>query len=254
MRLLLLSAGIILNCALAASAELMLFAKYDWQNGAKDVSGSPLVHDGVVEEGASVSAGKLLVDRWDGVNLNTLPELNGASQVLLRFEDVTFDSHGDPAGGPVCHAPILMGYSMTWSAGVFFDLEPQQRSQITFFVSSGMDTAGMSAVVADAVVNHFDSIEYRFDGTAPLAERLAVRWNDGPWVFGASEKVSSFPISEYVRINNGGPADEDPMWGSMGAVSLYSNQIPEPGAAWLSLGLIFALGRRRSCQPSRKMT
>lgn len=72
-----------------AQAELTLFAQYDWQNGATDVSGSPIRHDGVLDTGASIVDGKLVTNDWDGVDLGYMPELDGATDVLLRFEDVT---------------------------------------------------------------------------------------------------------------------------------------------------------------------
>lgn len=99
---------VVLGCASTVRGEPMLFAKYDWQNGATDVSGSPIRHDGVLDNGASIADGKLVVRDCDGVNLGHMPELDGARQVLLRFEDVTFEEGclysvlaGGAAGDPM---------------------------------------------------------------------------------------------------------------------------------------------------------
>ncbi len=107
--------------AMPARAELMLFAKYDWQDGARDVSGSPIRHDGILDGSASTAGGKLLLSRWDGVVIGQVPELNGTTQALFRFENVTFDSHGE---GAVSHATVLIGDDMSFGAGVFFELPP----------------------------------------------------------------------------------------------------------------------------------
>ena len=83
---------VVLACVAPAQAELMLFAQYDWQDGAVDVSGSPIRHDGVLDPGTSIEGGKLVLDGWEGVKLGQMPELDGATEVLLRFEDVTLPS------------------------------------------------------------------------------------------------------------------------------------------------------------------
>jgi len=248
MRSILVLASLMVACALPARAEPTLFARYDWHDGATDVSGSPIRHDGILQPGASISGGKLHFDGWDGVALGHVPDLAGATQVHFRFEDVTFDKHGD--GGPTCHSPVLIGDAMSWRAGVFFDLPPYgDRTQIQFSIFDWPNSLGISVTVADAVVDHFDSIEYRFDGSAPVAQRLAVRWNDGPWMTGAegSDAVKTIPTAESVQINNGCSADEDPLWGSVGQVSLYSDQVPEPAAGWVLMGpaLLFIRRNRR---------
>ena len=240
-------AAVLTACSVPGQAGLMLFAAYDWQDGAKDVSGSPIRHDGIVEPGASIAGGRLLLNGWDGVVLGDVLELKGAAQVLFRFEDVTFDRHGEPGAGATCHAAVLIGDDSRWAAGLFFDLPPYgRRTQLQFWLSDGPMTAGLAVTVADEVIDHFDSIEYRFDGSQPLGARLAVRWNEGPWMAGAegSEELLRVATADNVRINNGGPADEDPMWGSIGAVWLYSNQVPEPGARCLLWSLAFAFALR----------
>jgi hypothetical protein len=243
---------LVLCFAAPAGADLMLFARYEWQDGAADTSGSPMRHDGVLDPMATASGGTLAVDRWDGVYLGSMPELAGATQVLLRFENVTFTKHQESDSGAVCHAAVLAGCDMQWSAGAFFDLPPYgNRTTLTFSLVDYDKSLGLAAVVADEIVDHFDSIEYRLDGTLPVSQRLAIRWNDGPWVIGgeSTNPLDRMPSADQVRINNGGPADEDPMWGSLGTVSFYSNQIPEPSTCALLLAGALCLaafhGRRR---------
>ena len=232
----------------------MLFARYDWQNGAMDISDSPIRHDGVLDPNASIVDGKLVVDRWDGVYLGNLPELGGATSVLFRFEDLTFTKHTEPDTGASSNFTVLTGDDMNWWAAVRFDLPPfGARTTLSFDLGGFISGPSLDAIVAEEVVDHFDSIEYRFDGLAPAGQRLAVRWNDGPWAMGgqSDEPLTAFPPSIGVRINNGGPADWDPMWGSLGPVSFYSSQVPEPTAGSLFLGaaLAYILRSRRSRRP-----
>ena len=86
--------------------ELGLFAKYDWVNGAEDTSGSRLRHDGVLDPGITVSEGKVHLQGWDGVDLGYMPELDGAQEVLLRFEDVTLKEYPD---GTIDYLAVLAG-------------------------------------------------------------------------------------------------------------------------------------------------
>ena len=236
-------------CGSPVRAELMLFARYDWQDGAKDVSGSPIRHDGVLDPGASIENGKLVVNGWAGVQIGHLPELGGATSVVLRFEDVTFTKHGEEGSGASSNFAVLTGDNMNWWAAVRFDLPPDQGRTTLVFDLGGFDYGPeLVAVVADDVVDHFDSIEYRFDGLAPAGQRLAIRWNDGPWVIGGegNEALHEFPPDLDVRVNNGLSGDWNPMWGSLGPVSFYSNQVPEPAAGGLLVGAAFAcpLSRR----------
>ena len=127
---------------------------------------------------------------------------------------------------------------MTWWAAVDVDLLPSGPATTISVDLGGFDDGpAVEAVVAAEAVAHFDSIEYRFDGTAPVDQRLAVRWNDGPWVTGGEGGVAVdvFPRSDNVRVNNGAAMDWDPMWGSFGPISFYSNQVPEPAAGSLFL-------------------
>jgi hypothetical protein len=141
---------------------------------------------------------------------------------------------------------------MDWWAAVDFELPPYgNRTTLRFDLSGYSEGPSLSVVVAEEVVGHFDSIEYRFDGDAPPGQRLAIRWNDGPWIVGGvdNDTMPAFPQSLDVRINNGGPADWDPMWGSIDPVSLYSSQIPAPGAGCLPWGLALAFVLRHRINP-----
>jgi len=212
----------------SAGAELTLFARYDWKDGARDVSGSPIVHDGVLEGEASVSDGKLVMSDWGGVDLGVMPELDGATVVLLRFEDVTFTELPEGATG---RYSVLAGAGYdSWWVGVDFDLPPYgNRTALRFNLQGwGMDSYDAEVVVADDLVTHFDSIEYRYDGAAAPEERIAIRWNDGDWQLRGDsriETVDTFSSLEYVRINDGGRADWDPMEAVLGPVSFYSSQV-----------------------------
>ena len=206
----------------------------------------------MLDPDASIVDGKLVVNEWDGVAIGHLPELGGATSVLLRFEDVTFTKHvTDPDSGATSNFTVLTGDDMNWWAAVHFDLTPFGSRTTLSFDLDGFSWTGPSldVVVAEEVVDHFDSIEYRFDGLAPDDQRLAVRWNDGPWVMGgqSDEPLTTFPPGVHVRINNGAPADWDPMWGSLGPISFSSNQVPEPsGVLLLLLALTGLLIHRRT--------
>ena len=236
----------------SARAEVKLFAKYDWQDGAKDVAGAAIRHDGVLAPGASIVDGKLVVDRWDGVTLGKIPELNGAKEALFRFEDVTFDRFGDLGSQRSSSYAVFLGDGMKWWAAAYFTFLPESelglKTRLVFNIGGFRGGAVLTAEVADEVVTHFDSIEYRLNGNAPVNERFAIRWNDGPWVVGGTggDWANSIPVTELVRINNGASADWDPMWGSMGTVSLSSNVVaPEPGV-WAMVGVVgMGLSARR---------
>lgn len=233
-----------------AHADLKLVARYDWLDGAKDVSGWPIPHDGVLDPAASTDAGRLFVHGWDGVTLGKVPELETATQLLFRFENVAFTQFGTPGTGPAGNYPVLAGDGMQWWVGIDFRLLPQeaQQTRLVFNVGGYATCSFFEAVVADAIVDHFDSLEYRLDTTAPLNERFGIRWNDGPWMIGGigDPNEDRIPLTTNVRLNNGAPADWDPMWGSMGTVSIYSNTpIPEPAACLLYAACLTILGRRR---------
>jgi hypothetical protein len=227
-----------------AQAEVTLFAQYDWQNGATDVSGSPIRHDGVLEPGTSIVDGKLVVAGWDGVTLGQIPELDGATEALFRFEDVTFSSEPDQFTG----WGILCGSGDDWWVAVH---SHDGGTLLEFNLGGYGDHDALEVIVANEAVYHFDSIEYRLDGTAPLDERFAIRFDDGPWTVGGhgQDLFQSIPAADRVRINNGVPADWDPMWATLGTMSFYSNQIPEPSTLVLAMvGLlcgVLAVWKRR---------
>ena len=79
--------------------------------------------------------------------------------------------------------------------GVRFDLLPlANRTRLTFNLN-GWDhehPAQMEVLVAEKIVRHFDSIEYRFRGSAPPEERLAIRWNGGKWHTGGWKDKEHF--------------------------------------------------------------
>lgn len=74
--------------------EMALFAQYDWEDGAKDVSGSPVRHDGVIDPPNTAEDGTLSVSLYNEVSnyvdLGLMPELDGAEKALFKFEDVKF--------------------------------------------------------------------------------------------------------------------------------------------------------------------
>jgi hypothetical protein len=212
-----------------ALADLALIARYDWKDGAKDVSGFPVHHDGVLE--TSVADGKLNVESWYGVEFSNLTELDGARQVLLRFEDITFTDL--PTGGASSRysCPIGGFGKNEWWVAVAYQLPPfGNRTTLKFNLGGWTpDRLEVEAVVADELVTHFDSIEYRFDGSAAPGERIGLRWNDGPWITAGwteGEGLLAFPAVERVRINAGAPADWDPMNATLGPVSIEADTGP----------------------------
>lgn len=250
------AAAVALFLAGSAHADLKLVAQYDWIDGAKDVSGSPIHHDGVLDPAAFTSAGKLFVHGWDGVSFGNVPEIDNATQLLFRFENVTFTQFGSSGSNPASNYPILAGDGMQWWLAVEFTLLPQgsQQTRLAFNLGGYATCSFFETVVANAIVDHFDSLEYRLDTTVPLDQRFAIRWNDGPWMIGGlgdphSDRI--LPTTDF-RFNNGAPADWDPMWGSIGPVSIYSNAaIPEPTCGLLPVASLLLLIRtpRSRTQP-----
>ncbi|MBP7937827.1 MAG: VCBS repeat-containing protein [Phycisphaerae bacterium] len=221
---------LVVGSVASAQAELALFARYDWQDGAKDVSGSPYHHDGVLDPGATVSGGWLTVSSWSGVELGEMPELDSARQVLLRFEDVSFD---EPA-----NYGVLAGGGLWWVA-VHFRSPPHEEETDLVFNIGGWEAVvaglGEFTVTLPGLVPHFDSIEYRYDGTALPNQRVAIRWDGGDWVVGGwtEDVYAMFPHGESVRINDGARADWDPMGVTLGTISFYSYQAFEPRACYV---------------------
>ncbi len=229
--------------------EVGLFAQYDWVNDAEDVSGSPLRHDGVLDPGITVSDGRVHLEGWDGVDLGYMPELDGAHEVLLRFEDVTLNEYPD---GRIEYPAVLAGGGgggpSHWLVEMTVDdpdfVNDPSDTYLTFEVGSVYSAAprwevGVLALTGTGLqsVNHFDSIEFRFTAAAPAGEQLAIRWNDGAWVTGGVGEgtLEEFPSPLPTRLNDGFRTDWDPMWADLGTVSFYSDQanIPEPSAVVL---------------------
>jgi hypothetical protein len=211
-----------------ALADLTLIARYDWQDGAKDVSGFPVRHDGVLE--TSVENGKLNLVRWDGVEFSNLRELDGARQVHFRFEDVTVTL--PPEGATSRYSCPIGGFGGNeWWVAVAYALPPYgSRTTLKFNLGGwSWDRLEVEVAVADELVTHFDSIDYRFDGSAAPGERIGFRWNDGPWItagWAEGEGLVAFPAVDRVRINAGAPADWDPMDGTLGPVSIEADTGP----------------------------
>ena len=242
------AAGIVFACVAPTRAELTLIAQYDWQQGAADVSGSSIQHHGVLDDGASVVDGKLVTDGWDGVDLGEMPEFDGSTKVLLRFEDVSIDELNSGASGQ--YSVLTGGGEYAWWVGVNYDLPPYgNKTTLVFNIGGwsrpwqGWPNYNHHVVVADDVVTHFDRIEYRYDGMAPSDERLAIRFNDGSWTTGGwseADDFRTFMSPDYVRINDGARADWDPLDATLGPVSYYCQQIPEPAAPTLLLSAAMA--------------
>lgn len=215
-----------------ARAEPTLFAEYDWQNGASDVSESAVLHDGELDSTAAVENGKLVTHDWGGVELGDLPELKGGTEVLLRFEDVTFTEL--PEGATSQYSVFFGAGEHVWWVGINFDLPPfGNRTSLMFNVGGWSDPEyEFEVVVAEDVVQHFDVIEYRFDGTAAPEARVAIRYDGGDWITGGWSNPDHFrtlPSGDRYRINDGARADWDPMHATLGVVSLYSSLVPEGG-------------------------
>lgn len=211
----------------SAPADLALVARYDWMDDARDVSGSPVPHDGVLDPGVTAEGGRLRTFECSGVVLGDMEELQGATEVLVRFEDLTFTDL--PAGEFGQYSALAGGgveYAIQWWAAVKFH---GNRTTLRFNLG-GWDWGGsdcvqeVEVVVAERVVNHFDSIEFRFDGSAPPEERIGFRWNDGPWwTAGWSDPwiFPVFPEARDVHINYGCQANWDYLDATLGPVSFH---------------------------------
>ena len=132
-----------------------------------------------------------------GVDLEYIPELDGAKKVWMRFEDVSFTSF---PGGTGNYAVLAGGGYTQWWVGVDYDLPPYGANTSLQFNVGGWGNDGRpffehAVPVASEVITHFDSIEYRFDGTASPEERLGIRFNDGPWVVGGWSNPEGSPPS-----------------------------------------------------------
>lgn len=228
--------------------ETVLIAKYDWQDGAKDVSGSPVRHDGVLDNGVTVEDGTLSVNTEYGVDLGIMPELDGALKALFKFDNVNFTDLPEHSQ----YSVLLGGGYEQWWVGVRFERQREPSdglpaSEPTFLI---FNVGGWGArdrlnfdydykvKVSDERVSDFESIEYRFDGVDDTAERLAIRWNGGDWMVGGwtsedfhpetnfdPDIFRSFPTSaENLQINDMARSDWDYMTGTMGPVSLYASR------------------------------
>jgi hypothetical protein len=212
----------------------VLFAKYDWQDGAEDVSDSPVRHDGVLDNGITAADGKLSVHTGYGVDLGVVPELDGASEVLFRFEDVSITDLPDGASSQ--YSVLLGGGDSKWWVGVDIDL-PNGPTYLVLNVGGWSGPAGLAfdykVKVDDGVLAEFDSIEYRFNGNeVDTGKRLAIRYNDGGWIeggwstddFSDPNVFRAFPTSMInLKINDGWRSDWDDWTGSVGTVSLSAS-------------------------------
>lgn len=110
-----------------------------------------------------------------GVDLGVVPELDGASKVLFRFEDITFSNLPDHNQ----YSVLLVGGYHKWWVGrrtdrVYDDVDAPIASFLVFNVG-GCGIYGFCfdcrVKVGNGVVSEFDSIEYRFDGTKSTDQR-----------------------------------------------------------------------------------
>lgn len=110
-----------------------------------------------------------------GVDLGVVPELDGASKVLFRFDDITFSNLPDHNQ----YSVLLVGGYHKWWVGrrtdrVYDDVDAPIASFLVFNVGGcGVDGFYFDYRVkdGDGVVSEFDSIEYRFDGTKSTDQR-----------------------------------------------------------------------------------
>jgi len=206
---------------------VLCIAKYDWVNGAKDISGSPLKHDGVLEPDTNVQGGTLYIDTdFAKVDLGLMPELNEASKVLFRLEDVVL--HEFPSGGAVGRYTILLGGgSGQWWVGVRHDNRGEVGTYLAFNIG-GWDNPNyeFEVQVSEEFHTSLFRLEYRYDGMAPPDKRLAIRYNEGEWYEGGWSDTfhfQTFPTSdETVQINDGARADWDAGMYSIGTVWIYA--------------------------------
>lgn len=124
---------------------------------------------------------------------------------------------------------------MTTGGSVRVDFDTDGGTCLVFNVGGwGDNTDGFDfdyrLKVSDKRVKSFKKIEYKFNGSKPADERLAIRYDGGKWIKGGwnaqdapSGFFSRFPTSdETIKINGGSRADWDHMNGSLGTVSLYA--------------------------------
>jgi hypothetical protein len=203
--------------------SLELISQYDWLDGAMDISGSPIQHDGELGPGATIIDGTLTVSGWDSVDFGPMPELSGATKVVFQFEDVSITDDHDYYG------VLLGGGYYSWWVGIAtyvssrgnlrttlrFNIGGHSRPYYNFYVPLGENS-----------VKEFDKIEYRFDGSAPSSQRLAIRYNDGEWIKGGKNYDNwflTFPVSDdSVRLNDGARLKLEPMDATLGQVSIWA--------------------------------
>jgi hypothetical protein len=208
----------------------VLFAQYDWEHSAMDVSASPVYHAGVLDDGVTAEDGTLSVYDGYGVDLGVMPELDGAKQARFEFKDVTFTDLPNYS-----QYSVLLGAGEWW-VGVDFDSDG--GTYLVFNVGGwGGNTDprfdfDYRVKVSGKRVKSFKKIEYKFDGSEPSDSRLAIRYDDSDWIKGGwstgpedspAHFFASFPTSyEKLHINDGWRSDWDDMNGSLGPVSLYA--------------------------------
>lgn len=213
--------------------EPRLFAKYDWWQQAKDVSGVAPFYDGELEDGVTASSGTLSVFNDQGVKLGYLSELDGATIVLFKFEQVAFTI-------PWGYSVLLGGGYEQWWVGVYRDIAEWVTEPETHLIFNIGGWGPWNEVqefehrvrLDDPNKSSFDSIEYLFNGTAIPTQRLAIRYNAGEWVYGGEPRLASdfprFPVAdptrnEYVKVNDGARADWDHWNGTLGTMSLWAS-------------------------------
>ena len=179
---------------------------------------------------ASVQDGTLFFHSdWAKVDLGLMPELNGASEALFRFQDVTLqDFSGEGSTGR--YTVLLGGGDDQWWMGVRHKNSGDVGTFLAFNVGGWYgprDTYDFEVQVSDDFLTYIESIEYLFNGTALPDRRLAIRYNEGDWNEGGWSDPFDFQrfISDArVQINDGARADWDAGLDSVGTVSIYARQ------------------------------
>jgi len=225
----------------STEAKPSLIARYDWKNGAKDVSGSTNQHNGRLDPGAKIKNGKIICKSDYGVNLGKMEELSGATFVKIQFKSVSYSGFPERCNGSSGQYSVLFGAGYEkWWVGIDHECpddstysdedwyQPNGRTLLVFNVGGfGHPDFEHKVVVANKIVTKFDSIEYRFEGARAPNKRLAIRFNGGNWVFGGWKDPDFFPSLpssiEDARINDGARADWDPADFELGPVSIWSN-------------------------------
>lgn len=209
--------------------DLTLIAKYDWINGGEDVSESDLEHDANLGQDTSTEDGILYIHTdWAQVDLGVMPELNGATKVLFRFEDVGLEDF--PGSGVTGRYTVLLGGGDDqWWVGVRHKNSDEVGTYLAFNIGGWDDpNYDFEVKISDDFLTIIDSIEYRYDGTVLPGKRLAIRHNNGVWKEGGwsnYDHFENFPFSdETVRINDGARADWDDGLDSVGTVSIFASQ------------------------------